>query len=257
MRHFQPRTGARFYVRYADVGGSPFGVLKAAITDPARLFSVAFDRRGVRYLIQLLLPLGGLWLFAPLLLVSALPQLAINLLAAPPAQTSIHFHYTAPLIPGLFAAAIAGAGQLAKRRPGSAQALALVALACTLVANYKLGAVPVWRHIRGGEQLGSRAWQVSGHDRITARALREIPPNAVVSASNTVGAHLSARRRIFSFPLLSDASWIAVDQYNPSYFADANAPKDFRRALARIRRDKRWHVVFDESGVLLLRRSAA
>jgi Predicted membrane protein (DUF2079) len=195
-----------------------------------------------------------LWVFAPLLLLSALPQLAINLLAAPPTQTSIHFHYTAPLIPGIVASAVFGAGRLTRRRPEAARTLALVAIAVALVANYRLGAIPIWRHILGGERVGSRAWKISGHDRTTAAALRVIPPNAVVSASNSVGAHLSARRRILSFPVVSDAGWIAVDTYNPSYYADANAPVEFKRALARIERGGRWCVVVYESGVLVLQR---
>jgi uncharacterized membrane protein len=255
MRHYHPHSGLRFYVRYADVGGSPFGVLKTALTDPGHVLSIAFDRRGIRYLGQLLLPLCGFWLAGPLLLVSALPQLAINLLAAPPTQTSIHYHYTAPLIPGLFAATVIGAGRLERRWPGSARTLALAAVAVALVSNYRLGAIPVWRYVHGGEKLGTRAWEVSHHDRVTAAALERVPPDAVVSASNTVGAHLSARRRILSFPLLSDATWIALDTYNPSYFAEANAPKEFRRALRRIRRNPRWHVVLERSGVLLLRRA--
>ena len=41
------------------------------------------------------LPLAALCLLAPLVLVAALPELALNLLSSTPTQTSIHFHYTA------------------------------------------------------------------------------------------------------------------------------------------------------------------
>ena len=72
----------------------------------------ADDRaRGLRpatastYLLALLVPLAFLPLAAPLALLPALPDLALNLLSSTETQTSIHFHYVAPLVPALFAAA--------------------------------------------------------------------------------------------------------------------------------------------------------
>ena len=38
------------------------------------------------------------------------------------------------------------------------------------------------------------------------RALALVPDGAPVSATNALGAHLSERRRIFSFPVLAEAS---------------------------------------------------
>ena len=43
------------------------------------------------------------------------------------------------------------------------------------------------------------------------------PAHAVVSATNSLGAHLSARRRVLSFPYLQDATWIAADETAPGY----------------------------------------
>jgi hypothetical protein len=76
-----------------------------------------------------------------------------------------------------------------------------------------------------------------------------------VSATNTLGAHLSERRRVFSFPVLGEARWVAVDRTRPSY-RDQNGWRDrFEAALARLRASGRFEVVFDEDGVLVLRRS--
>src|SRR5207247_1212910 len=83
----------------SEVGGSPKGVLRTAVTHPWTLVEKAFGHRGVHYLIQLGLPLAALWAIAPLALVAALPDLAINLLSATPTQTSIHFHYVAGIGP--------------------------------------------------------------------------------------------------------------------------------------------------------------
>lgn len=251
--HFNEGAQSAFYGRYEEVGGSAGGIARTAATEPQTLIRVALDERGLRYLVALLVPLLALPLAAPLALVAAVPELAINLLSATRTQTSIHFHYTAAEIPVLFFAAVLGAAWLARRRPGSAMPLATAVGAAVLVSNYVLGPIPVWRHFPGGEKLQARGHEISEHDRIARRALRLIPPGDVVSASNSLGAHLSARRRILSFPYVFDARWIAVDETRPGY-ADRLDPAAHARRVSQIRRNTSWRLVFSEDGVLIFRR---
>jgi uncharacterized membrane protein len=251
--HFNPHGHSSFYGRYRAVGGSPAGVVETLFSDPLRVLEEAFSLRDIRYLVRLLLPLAGLWIFAPLMLVATLPELAANLLSATTTQTSIRFHYTAAEIPPLVAASVLGAGRIVRRRPELAVALAVAAVAVALVANFRIGAIPLWRELPGGETLQSRDSTVSAHDKVAARALRMIPSDAVVSATNSLGAHLSARRRIFSFPRLLDASWVAVDEVRPS-FADRNDPPRAIARLEELRRSRAWQLVFEEDGILVFRR---
>jgi uncharacterized membrane protein len=199
------------------------------------------------------LPLAALALAAPLVLVAALPELALNLLSATPTQTSIHFHYTAGLIPPLMAAAVLGAARLSRTHPRRAVPLATVALVASLVGNYRLGAIPLWRHVPGGESLAATASSVSAHDRIAAHAVGLVPEGAVVSAGNSLGAHLSARRRVLSFPYVEDATWVAVDETQPGY-ADRVAPLPNAVRIAWLRRNPAWRLVFEQDGVLVFRK---
>jgi len=114
----------------------------------------------------------------------------------------------------------------------------------------------VWSKVPGGEDLQSGSYDVTDHDRVAARALELIPDDAVVSTSNSLGAHLSARRRVLSIPRLDDAAWVAVDETSPG-FADRIAPVAYARALARLRRDPRFRLVFEEDGVLIFRRESS
>ena len=243
--HFNHGSTSSFYSRYRDVGGSPGGVLRTAVTHPGRLLGKAFDERGLRYLADLAVPLAGLFLLAPLLLVAALPELALNLLSDTKTQQSIHFHYTAGLIPPLVVASVLGAARLARGSRRRAVAISVLAVAVALGANVWLGA------------LFKGYVSVSRHDRIATRALRLIPPNAVVSATNTLGAHLSARRRILSFPLRADARWIAVDATRLSYGDHSSGGRRAKAALTRLRRDQGWRVVFARDGVFVFRRVGA
>jgi uncharacterized membrane protein len=251
--HFNRAGSSSFFARYSEVGGSPGGIVHTAVTKPWKLVTTAATGRGLGYLARLFLPLGLLPLLAPLLLIAAVPELAINLLSAATTQTSIRFHYTAGLIPVLVAAAVLGAARLTRTRPHWAAPLASGALALAIVSNYALGAIPLWRYLPGGQQAQAHAADVTGHDRIASRALHLIPPNAVVSATNTLGGHLSARRRVLSFPVIQDATWVAADETSPGY-ADRLAPLPTAVQLSWLRRNPDWGVVFERDGILIFHR---
>ena len=249
--HFNHGQTSDFYTRYSEVGGSPGGIVKTAFTHPARLIHAAFTGRDLHYALQLLWPLAFLPLLAPLLLVAIVPELAINVLSAVNSQTSIHFHYTAGLIAPLVIAGIFGARRLRGRAVPIAAAAVLVALA----GNYRLGPIPAWRYVPGGQGFQARAGDITAHDRIAARALELIPGGDVVSATNSLGAHVSARRRVLSFPFLQDATWIAADETQPGY-ADRYAPLATAEQLVWLRRNPEWTLVFEDDGVLVFRRAA-
>jgi uncharacterized membrane protein len=246
--HFHGAS-SHFYGRYGQVGGSATGIVRTAFTDPSRLLSTAFDHRGMHYLLHLVLPLAGLSLLAPLLLIAAVPELALNLLSSAETQTSIHYHYTAAEIAVLVPAAVLGAKRLGRWRRCAAPAAVIAAAA----ANYVLGPLPIWRWVPGGQMLKADAAHVSRHDRLAARALGLIPAGASVTATNSLGAHLSERRRILSFPLLDGSEWLAVDEQRPS-LGDHNAKDEGRTRIEQAVRDRRWRIVFDEDGVAILRR---
>jgi len=250
---YAPGAGSPFAGRYDAVGGSPAGIVETAVLHPLRVLQAATEHRDLSYLLDLLWPLAGLPLLAPLVAASALPELALNLLSGTRTQTSIHFHYTAGAIPGLVAGAVLGAARVRRRWPGSSAVLVRGLVLLVLAAGVVLGPLPVWGHVPFGSKLATRDHVVTAHDRAAARVLRAVPAGAAVSATNTLGAHLSERRRVFSFPVLREARWVAVDLKRPSYLDDALGQR-FAPAYARLRRDARWHVVRAEDGVVVLRR---
>jgi hypothetical protein len=235
--------GSDFYGRYEEVGGSPLGILERAITDPWHVLSVALDERGLEYLFDLVLPLAGLPLLAPAILVLVLPELAINLLSSTVTQTSIHFHYTAGVVPGLVAASILGAARLSRRSSTLAAPLGLGACGVALVATLLFGPLP--------DRVAD--YRLSEHDRLAEQALELVPAAAPVSATNSLGTHLSERRRVFSYPVVREAKWIAVDEQRPS-LGDRLDPPEAGARIAALRRDPAWRIAFDRGGILVLRR---
>ena len=254
LPHFNEGATSSFYARYGTLGHSPGGILETLFTDPGKVLSTAFDGEGFHYLLDLFVPLLLLVVASPVVLVAALPELGLNLLSATDTQSSIHHHYTAGLIPPLIVATVLGAARLTRSRPGLRMPLATTLVAVMVAANYLLGAVPVWRGLPGGQTYRAYAAHVATHDRITDRALRMIPDGAVVSATNSLGSKLSGRRRFLSFPYIRDAQWVAADETQPGY-ADRWDPPATAEALARLRRNPSWRLVFSDDGVLVFRRT--
>ena len=240
VRYRAPRTGATVAV----VAGA-VALLAALVLVPhfapsgtsafaSRYDSPALDGRDLSYVAALLLPLVLLPLAAPLALLSALPELGLNLLSSTSTQTSVKTHYAATMIPALLAAAVYGAARVGERA-------AYLAVIATLGGMLALGPI-------GRIEIAS-----DPHDAAARRALALVPDKAAVSATNALGAHLSARKRIFSFPILREAEWVAIDTTRLT-FLDSLRPDRSRGPLADLRRDQSWRVVFEEDGVIVFRK---
>ena len=240
VRHRAPRTGAAIAAaagvaalvaalvvvpHFAPAGASAF---------ESRYESPSLDGRDASYLASLLLPLALLPLAGPLALIAALPELGLNLLSGTVTQTSVKTHYAATAAPALLAATVFGVARLGAR-------FAYVAVAAALAGTVVLG------------PLGRVEARADAHNAAARRAIALVPDGAPVSATNSLGAHLSARKRVFSFPVLREAEWVIVDERRLT-FLDSLAPERARPKLAALRRDPAWTRVFAEDGVLVFRR---
>lgn len=235
--HFSP-TGADPYAgRYRGVGGTPQGIAHKLVSDPmAFLHAVATGPKAL-YLGLLFVPFIGLWLFEPLLLLGALPELAINLLSNKPDQTQIVYQYTAGIVPFVVAASIFGA----VRFRGHASQLSLWALA-------GVAALAIWSpiYLNSSDVRALRSPLVAAK----ADALSLIPGGVPVSASNELGGHLSERRYVYEFPYVLRSRWIIVDIND---ITQGDAP-DYKRVVRNYEHDRAWRTVFSSHGITVLRK---
>ncbi len=252
--HFAPGTGSPFEGRYAAVGGSLGGMAHTAVTHPGRILTAITEARDFRYLLQLLLPLALLPLLDLGVTLIAVPEIVLNVLSDTATQTSINFHYTAVVIPGLVIGAVFGAARLGRLQQLDGDVTRGL-LAAAVVATLVLGPIPLWSHLPLGHHQAAYQYRITGRNHTAAAAIALIPRSAAVSTSNTIGAHLSDRRRVLSFPLLRESRWIIVDTLRMSYGDDNLAPRHALQALRAIRQNPHWHVVFAHKGILVLNRT--
>jgi uncharacterized membrane protein len=240
--HFAAADTTPFSDRYSEIGGTPGGILHHAFTDPVALFHVAASGHKLAYLGYLFIPFLGLCFLEPLLLLCAMPELAINMLSSKPGQTKITDHYAAAILPFVIASAILGAAKLRRFADGLSVATVLCVGAVALLFS------PL-KYSMFDLAKGNPSDPVH---RAKTHALRLIPSDAPVSASNQLGAFLSARRYIYTYPFVAArASWVIVDVSDYTY----RSKRAYRQAIERIDHSPRWHLVFSSNGIQVLRRA--
>jgi uncharacterized membrane protein len=156
---------------------------------------------------------------SPLLLV-ALPTLGWRFLADNPLYWGDTFHYSAVLMPIVFFAFLDTLSHplahhpIAQRRFRAAVVLASLAVNFALAPNR-----PLWR------MTDPAFWQVPPPVVATIDALRVIPDEATVAATNGLAAQLTGRCRVRlldnSTPEQETAEWIAADLSRDSFLTAA------------------------------------
>ncbi len=247
--------------RYDHLGDSGREIITTILTRPWEVAETIATPGRLAYLAALLVPLALLPLAAPLLAAGALPDLLINLLSGLGTQHEVTYHYAAVITPFFIAASILGLARVRSRirLPAWATPLrrrgAVIACWVGLVAlsGVVLGPLPWWQYVPLGSTHRVDSYSVGGHAAAAQAAVDLIPDGVPVSAGNTMGAHLSARRHIYTFPVVRDARWVVVDRLRP-YMGDHRDPVAHAMAVARLRADPSLRVVYDVDGVTVFRR---
>lgn len=248
--------------RYADLGDSPGEILAALILRPWEVpQALALDWA---YLLALLAPLLLLPLRAPLLAAGALPEVILNVLSSHGPQHRITHHYAAAMAPFLVAAAMLGLSRMRGRPPSavlrrvvaSPRATACVLVGAVVVSGVVLGPLPWWQNLPGGSTTRVYEYTVTPHADVLRRAVALVPDGAAVSASNHIGAYLSARKRIHLFPVVDDAEWVVIDVARRPLGIEVG-PAEHAAGVARLQVRTDFRMVFAENGVMIFRRTGA
>ena len=164
------------------------------VAHPSRFWHLATKPDRLTYYRQLLAPVGLVALGAPLPLLIAAPQMAINVTASLGYTHDIKFHYSSIVVAVVFISTVEAIGRW-RHRAALVRFLVGLVAATALAANVDLSPSPL------GTAYHSGIWAQSS-PRIAAleAAVHEIPAGAGVSASYTLVPHLTHRVTIYEFP---------------------------------------------------------
>lgn len=197
-------------LRYANVGGSPLGILRTLFTDPLRIAHALLQTKKVYFVIGIFGPVLGLSALAGWAALLPLPTLGYLLLSNYEPQFSFTSQYCAPLIPLVIGTAIIA---MARLRKATQRPVAAAVLASSLVFSWAFGDLPFSR------KFDPTLFQTPSRYANFIPKLAQIPPDARVSAESGLTSHLSQRRYIYDWGYegVQDAQWIVLDYEGTNY----------------------------------------
>jgi uncharacterized membrane protein len=191
---------------YEALGSGPGSALLHIVRHPISSLELLIDNPVKRKLWGGLL---GAWLLLPLLsaiVLVAIPTVLERLWSSNPALWSASFHYSLVIAPVLAFASIDGLTRIQRVLPVNLHRVATGGLSGIVLAA---GLWLTFGVVRPLDELGT---YVSGTQASTiGSCLTVIPPDASVSASNKLLAHLSHRREIYLLTMKADADYVAID----------------------------------------------
>ncbi len=232
------------------------GLVVTALTNPLYAAQVAFKEEKLLYFVHLLLPLLCVPFAAGRKLILSVYGLLFIGLASRKHVYSLHFQYSALLLPMLFAAAPDGLARvtdsprlraLGLERARLAWTLMLGMLVATLVTTVKYGVIfPNTSFKAGWNRL----------TRIPTQEMREryarvqeiaayIGPDAAVSVTSGIGPHMSNRRKAYHWPNTNDADFLVLN---------SEMKKEDQRRLKRLVDKRQFRLIDDVAGIALYQR---
>lgn len=258
-----PGVGSNAFTRYRHLGDSWSAVLAHVMLHPVAVAAGVLDASGREYLRTLLLPFGFVSLLAPEILLAAASELALNLLSDFPAQRTIDHQYASVIVAVAALAAVVGAGRTAAFAdtrlglPRAAVAWGLAAWALAACALFQTRSYGTIRAL-GPEYAG--VYADSDHARLGHEMLAQIPDGVPVSAQGTIAPHVSRRPRVYVFPTIADAEWVALDRHANPFpvhlmpLAGSSPEESYLEYVRRLTADGGFAIVADVDGWMLLRR---
>lgn len=234
------------------------GLLTTTLSDPAAVLAVLLKPQKLIYFGKVLLPLLMLPFFSGSKRLLLLYGMAFIGLVSRKYVFSVHFQYSAVLLPFLLMAWPDGLAGVTRGRwierlgidPQRLRAtLVFSALVATLAVSAKFGALVPNREFHAG-------WNRLHHTHNKERAERyenlmrfveQVPPEASICTNSVVGPHVSNRPVALKWPSCRDAEYVLMDN------AGKLKKKDQRR-LDRLKARSDYEVIDEDEEWLLLRK---
>lgn len=237
---------------YSSFGSSPLDIAKSILMSPDKVLQTAMEEERLKFLRQILSPLGYLSLVFPFYLIFAGPDLLISILSNNANLYQIYYQYTATMTPFIFISAIYGiwvlhrvVGKVLRSWLGERAKFGVVQyknvfnlLLIAYLLYWSLQATYLYGPLPGSKEPNTAMFTKPFPDKAFIDSfISQIPQEYSVSASNNLGSHLSQREVIYVLPNGIDRSDLVLisdkDNYADSTIKKLNTNPDYRKIVDR------------------------
>jgi uncharacterized membrane protein len=244
-------SSSPFLHRLAIFGPTLKASVFNALRDPVLLLRWLRQPEIVTYLGGLVASAGFMSLLSPVILGLSAPVVALNVFSTWNWTYSEGAHYSASIIPFVFASAIYGldflACQLSERSPiprrGAVNGLAVLMLIVSGYHHYQIGISPLAKSYH--------APRMTDHHRLAREFMALIPPDAPLSTQSGLYPHLAHREKAYFFPAINDAEYVFLDVTGSSY---PITPGEVYEKAQQLLTSEAFGVLAARDGYLLLKK---
>jgi uncharacterized membrane protein/uncharacterized membrane protein YbhN (UPF0104 family) len=254
--------GEHFALSYfSEDNESPSQLIKGTLFSPQKTFSKLMQRNRIDYMKKLLLPVGYIPVAAPYMLIFPSADLVLNLLSDKSELQQIYYQYTAPITPFLFIGMIFGIKNIlrfshifSERRRWVfnfgfriSDLLIVFVLLMSVYGSYMYGPLPGSRE----PNLDMMTKPPANKAYIT-QALASIDSSLSVSASNSLGAHLTHREHIYTIPQGVDLADVVIFDLHDPYAQPSQIWH--KEKAASLRTNLKYQILFENRDFIAFRK---
>ena len=237
---------------YSHLGDGPAGIVKTILSKPRHIFYLMFEslqNDPLTFMLKsqlhfMVLVSGGLALiYRPHYLIMLAPIYAQKLLSSNPSHWGVYSQYSIEFAPIIALAFV----EWMQHFPFEKWKMPL--LIGTIAASTFFN----WHPTRPNTGFFQADHYRSGlNTKAIYEALELIPDDAVVSASNVIVPHIADREKIYLFPVVKDADYLAILTHGRDlYPVDSTA---FPMKILELKMNPENEVIHDENDLLIIKR---
>jgi len=268
IMHLIPKlsAGQPHYVHwdFSALGANMKEVVVSVITHPQHAFTLLFENHlsvpdgiGSKSELHFIVLLSGgiALIYRPQFLIMLLPIYGQKLFNDLYVRWGVCSHYSVEFAPILAIATAWLINDLSlKVNKKFWLALAFTVLSVSATISILDHRVSKWFNLENERFYDKRHWTQSYDVSLVYKNLYLIPENASLSAQSMLCPHLAFRDKIYHYPYIGDAEYIALLPLDLNVYP--LSPTEYQQKIEELRKNPNWEIAFDNGVLLIFKRAS-
>lgn len=222
---------------------NPSGLIKNILTAPLKTFNKLTEKNRLIYYRGLMEPVGYLPVISAWIFVFPAADLFLNIFSDKPELHQIYYQYSAVITSFIYIGMIFSSGFILRKvkfiPPIALSAYIVISI---IIGGYIHGPMP-WTKKANIAMLESP----QENKYFINQKLKTIPPDAKVTSTNNLGAHLSHRQNLYTIPHATNSADFIILLIRP------NSPKYELDLVSFLRSDRNYSLIADDDGFIMFK----